>query len=412
MLHFTSGIKPFTSTIRTFTNSAISTKGLTSIAIIVSLIALRKIYVYFNGCNIKKWDLDKTVIVLRDVSQGLELIKRDKTTGQTCSYKIPWSTKNKVHSVLRKTEVRIIADGDIFLFLPEKKWSTTWGNFNISLNYDDFDKSLIWKIFSKDTKKTYWLPFDKTIAPRESCSATTGFIKDLLKMPTDECISWIDEFEIANISWSKSCDEPSNLVLKPRFVTKSAIEPTMLINSSKWITTMIISGKSFGNIDYENHVIMLIEGVKSGEYFLEYAHLNAVKGVKTEKLSEPKDSPSIFLSIKDREERKKNQKLREKFLKSAHRSSIIVTNRRNIQKMRKRIKQEADKIVPVSFAVLGSKSIFTQSGGHNCISWVLDKYKKYLGIEIPDSMFSSIMTNPRSYAFEKHSKNTPLHKSF
>jgi len=29
-----------------------------------------------------------------------------------------------------------------------------------------------------------------------------------------------------------------------------------------------------------------------------------------------------------------------------------------------------------------------------------------------DSMFSSIMTNPRSYAFEKHSKNTPLHKSF
>ena len=411
MLHFTSGIKPFTSTIRTFTNSAISTKGLTSIAIIVSLIALRKIYVYFNGCNIKKWDLDKTVIVLRDVSQGLELIKRDKTTGQTCSYKIPWSTKNKVHSVLRKTEVRIIADGDIFLFLPEKKWSTTWGNFNISLNYDDFDKSLIWKIFSKDTKKTYWLPFDKTIAPRESCSATTGFIKDLLKMPTDECISWIDEFEIANISWSKSCDEPSNLVLKPRFVTKSAIDPTMLINSIKWITAMIISGKSFGDIDYENHAIMLIEGMENGEYFLQYAHLSAIQGIETEKISESKDDSSTLLSIKDKEE---NKRLRKKFLKADYRSSIIVTDRRKIQRMIKRIKQEQNKKLSIPFSILGGKSMFTKNGCHNCISWVLDKYKKYLGFEITDSIFSSIITNPRSYAFEKakHSKNTPLHKSF
>jgi hypothetical protein len=186
------------------------------------MIALRKIYVYFNDCNIKKWDLDKTVIVLRDVSQGLELVKKDKKTGQTCSYKIPWSTKNKVHSVLRETEVRITSNGTIFLFLPEKKWSTTWGNFNISLNYDDFDKSLIWKIFSKDTKKTYWLPFDKTKASNGTCPETTALIKDLSTMPINEYLFWLNEFVIDNIVWSKDSKELSTLTLKlkPRFVTK------------------------------------------------------------------------------------------------------------------------------------------------------------------------------------------------
>ena len=411
MSYFASGIKSVSSVVRTFVNSSILTKSLVSIAVIIGMIALRKIHVYFNGCDIKKWDLDKTIFVLRDVSQGLELVKKDKATDQTFSYKIPWNTKNKVYAGLKATEVRVTSNGSIFLFLPETKWSTTWKSFNISLNYDDFDKSFIWKIFSKATKKTYWLPFDKTIAPRRSCSATTGFIKDLSTMPTDECIFWLDEFEIDNISWNEGCNEPSNLVLKPRFVTKSAIDPTMLINSIKWITAMIISGKSFGDIDYENHAIMLIEGMENGEYFLQYAHLSAIQGIETEKISESKDDSSTLLSIKDKEE---NKRLRKKFLKADYRSSIIVTDRRKIQRMIKRIKQEQNKKLSIPFSILGGKSMFTKNGCHNCISWVLDKYKKYLGFEITDSIFSSIITNPRSYAFEKakHSKNTPLHKSF
>jgi hypothetical protein len=222
MSYFASGIKSVSSVVRTFVNSSILTKSLVSIAVIVVMIALRTIYVYFNGCDIKKWDLDKTVIVLRDVSQGLELVKKDKSTRKTYSYKIPWSTKHKNHEILEQTEVRVTSNGSIFLFLPETKWSTTWKNFNISLNYDDFDKSLIWKIFSKNTKKAYWLPFDKTKSPNGDCPETNTLIKDLLTMPTDECIFWLDEFEIANILWSKGFHEPSTLTLKlkPRFIKK------------------------------------------------------------------------------------------------------------------------------------------------------------------------------------------------
>ncbi len=360
------------------------------VATIVSALAIHKIVKNYFGYCVKTCDIDDCQVVFRRYRNGMEVIQYDKNTGNKIDQDVFYITpKNRTDEYIKSLNVRAVC-GEIYIFQTRNKWSTTWNNFKITLEFYGDRNILLWKIFNKETNQTYWVDFDQIKASDDCCAQSVEWINALTQVSVDEAAFLVSkELAIEDIKFNEE-DDPTQVVLKPRIVQPSLIDPNVLISNTKWITTMIIKGRSKKNIDLENHAQMLIERIKYGKHFFSKAHFDC-NGVHYDPLSTEEEF---------------DYKLR---------SAVIVADRSDFNAMIDGIKQEErdSKNSSLVFDFLGSRSLinrlsFSNKTYHNCATWVINKYKRFLKYDLGDSWWGSVVTYPRNYAVDKEQYPTDL----
>ncbi len=206
-----------------------------SITALVGSAAIYKLVRYYHGDQIKTFDIDRFHIELYKRRNGLEIIQQDTLSGEV-NKKFLYPHE-KTYDLICDFEARLIADDEVALFLPVKKWSTSLEDFNVHIVYHMEQNTLLWKITTKETNQTYWLPFDQINASDKCCRPSAEFIKDLSKLPMKDIISLFNnELDVEKIEIDSINDKPTKIVLKPRHIKASLTDPSVVISNTKWIT--------------------------------------------------------------------------------------------------------------------------------------------------------------------------------
>ncbi len=398
-----------------------STIALVAASALISTGAIYKLINFYNNYRVKTYNFDDCKIILQKYHLGLKLIKYDKNTNKELASDFLYlKPEERTYYYLKSYEVRQMPNGNFEAFKAKSEWSTFFKNFTVTLM--SYSSNIVWKLTKKDTKEIYWLSFDQIIPSNECCTQSAAYINSLKKASIKKSLTTLTrELEIENIILDPNTKIPITIAIKPRNISRSLIDHNVKISDTKWITTLIVKGASkqkdpdkkkhpeMTKSEYENHAQMLIEGIENGKYFLKKAHFNQT-GVHLTNLGK---KPFEF----------------------NYRSEIYMADRRNIEDMIIEIETEKNQTTQTSilqriasfrnnifkklrFASCGdnnivNKFLFPFEKRHNCATWIFEKYKKFLGIDLNSKLLSTIITFPRRFVkdTQDYKINGPLFNS-
>ncbi|KKM22725.1 hypothetical protein LCGC14_1622350, partial [marine sediment metagenome] len=322
------------------------------------------------------WYLEGHDIMLVDKPDGVEIrdyIKDHNNKTDPVVYSPP-PQEDKADFIARIKDYYpfVLPDGKLAFEEPQKQWTASCEGIEVSFISFSESRKLFWDVSTPLGK--YRLNFNN-IEASEACIDESAKVINSLKNK-----QWKSAEEFSKVVLS--CNEltldrikkdgsarPTQIVLKPAFVAKSQLESSLLISKYKWAAAMILRGASTECGCKEKHAQIIIEGIGDDRQpFVYMAHLTEKNNVKKGYLSR---------------------------LDYTFRSDIFVASKAVMQKMMIAIGQE-EKTKDVAFSLRGIHAfyLFSFSKGHNCTTWVGDKFRKFLGVDLKEYSRSGLILEP------------------